>query len=232
MPTKFLRRLLITGGMIVAAIIVVLVLVGVVVEATFRPKEKAAIANPSDLGYIQGRVSESTGWIPLVLPGIEDAEVSLTPGGQKTTTDDDGFFAVPEIMPGVYTVTIAAAGFETARIRNVLIGGGRITTLPDEALFAEIQGPPKAHIKAARPMPFGTPRESYPYLTAVQLDATDSENISRQGIRFEIRDDEGLLLMDPSADKDEPLQPERSRLPGASPALFVFTPPRPGDPNG
>jgi predicted CXXCH cytochrome family protein len=228
MPGKSLKRLLISFGVILAAIIVLLVTMGLVVEAKFRPREQASITVPPDLGYLQGRLTASKGWLPLVLPGIVGAEVSLAPGGHKTTTHDDGFFAIPDIEPGLYTVSIAAAGFETGVIADVAIPGGRITTLPDEALFPEIKGPPKARLKVGTPAPFQKPAESHPYLTTVYIDASDSENISRRGIRFEIRNQEGTVLIDPySADKT-PLQLERSPNPGASPAVFLFTPPRPG----
>jgi predicted CXXCH cytochrome family protein len=77
-------------------------------------------------------------------------------------------------------------------------------------------------------MPFQKPPDAHPYLTTVYLDASDSENISRDGIRFEIRDAQGSLLMNPYAGEDQPLQLERSPNPGTSPALFLFQPPDAG----
>jgi predicted CXXCH cytochrome family protein len=59
------------------------------------------------------------------------------------------------------------------------------------------------------------------------VDATASENISRYGIRFEIRDADGDMLLDPFA-AGQPLQPQRSAVPGAPPTLYSFEPPRPG----
>jgi hypothetical protein len=228
MPKRSLKRLFIWLGGFLTAVMVLLVALGLVLEAKFRPAEHAPITVPAGSGYLEGKVSEPTGWIPFVLPGIAGAEVSLTPGGQNTTTDADGVFAIPEIEPGVHTVTIAADGFETAVIEGVAITGGRITTLPDEALFPEITGPPKARLKVGSPMPFQKPPDAHPYLTTVYLDASDSENISRDGIRFEIRDAQGSLLMNPYAGEDQPLQLERSPNPGTSPALFLFQPPAPG----
>ena len=224
MPVKYLKRLLITFG----AIVVLLVTMGVVLEATFRPREKVSITVPAGVGYLQGKLSESKGSIPMILPAIADAEVSLTPGNRKTTTEGDGFFAIPDMDPGVYTVTIAATGFETAIIEGVAVGAGNVTTLPDEALFPKIQGPPTAHLKVGTLAPFQEPPESHPYLTTVYMDASESQNISRYGIRFEIRDEQGSLLIDPYSAENTPLQLERSPNPGASPALFLFEPPRPG----
>ncbi len=209
----------------IAALLGILVLL---VEAKFRPRESVEIAVPADLGHLQGRVSEPKGWIPFMLPGIANAGISLSPGGQTTVTDADGAFTVSAVRPGVYTVTLAADGFETAVIEGVAIAGGVVTTMPNEALFTAIDGPPTARLKLGSAAPFGKPPESWPYLTTVYLDATDSENISRYGIRFEFRDDEGTLLTDPGSNNDEPLQPEQSPVPGSSPALFLFQPPRPG----
>jgi len=223
-----LKKLLISLGMGVAVIAALLGIVLVLVEAKFRPRAPVEIAVPAHQGYLQGRVSEPKGWIPFLLPGIRNAGVSLSPGEKTTVTDEDGAFAISGILPGVYTVTLAAAGFETAVVEGVAIAGGSVTTLPDEALFTAIEGPPKARLKLGSAAPFGKPPESWPYLTTVYLDATDSDNISRYGIRFEFRDDEGTLLTDPGSNNDEPLQPEQSPVPGSSPALFLFQPPRPG----
>jgi predicted CXXCH cytochrome family protein len=227
MPAKYLKRLLISFGLIVAAIIVLLMTVALVIEAKFRPAEEASITVPSDFGYLQGKLTESSGRVPFVLPGIAGAAVSITPGDLQTTTDDDGLFAIPEIDPGVYTLTLAAAGFETAVIEDLPIGGGSVTSLPDVALFPEIKGPPKARLKVGTPAPFGKPPDSHPYLTTVYIDASESENISRYGIRFEIRDEQRRVLLDPYSGENQPLQLERSPNPGSSPALFLFTPPRP-----
>jgi hypothetical protein len=191
MPAKYLKRLLISFGLIVAAIIVLLMTVALVIEAKFRPAEEASITVPSDFGYLQGKLTESSGRVPFVLPGIAGAAVSITPGDLQTTTDDDGLFAIPEIDPGVYTLTLAAAGFETAVIEDLPIGGGSVTSLPDVALFPEIKGPPKARLKV------GTPAE------------------------------QRRVLLDPYSGENQPLQLERSPNPGSSPALFLFTPPRP-----
>jgi len=213
---------------ILAAIVVLLAGLGFFLEATFRPREAAAIAVAADLGHLQGRISEPTGWMPMVLPGVAGAEVALTPGDHQTVTDADGYFSIPGIVPGVYTLTVTAAGFETAVMEGTAIPGGRITTLPDEALFPAIEGPPRASLKVGSLMPFGEPPASHPYMTGVYIDATDSANISRYGIRFEIRDEAGALLMDPWSNDGEPLQPERSAVPGTPPTLFSFEPPRPG----
>ncbi len=65
-----MKRLLIILVSILAAIFVLLAGLGFFLEATFRPREAAEIAVAADLGYLQGRISQPTGWMPMVLPGI------------------------------------------------------------------------------------------------------------------------------------------------------------------
>jgi hypothetical protein len=80
-------------------------------------------------GSIEGTITDPTG---AVVPGVEVTVASRTgnqSGGQTNTTigfrrtvttDNNGFFRVPQIPPGFYTVTTAAAsGFGTATINNV-----------------------------------------------------------------------------------------------------------------
>jgi predicted CXXCH cytochrome family protein len=198
-------------------------------EAKFRPPEPSQPRVAADRSHLEGRVSASRGWIPFLLPGIPHTSVGLAPGNHATTADDDGWFSLGGLPPGMYTVTLAAPGFETARIENVAIAGGAVTTLPDHALFPEVSGPPVARLKIGTPAPFGEAPATHPYLTTVYLDATDSENISRTGLRFEIRTADGTLLLDPFSADSQPLQPEKSAIPGTSPALFLFQPPEPGD---
>ena len=201
----------------------------VVVEATFRPEEALAATVPDGRGHLRGRVTESDGWIPFVLPAMENATVELTPGGLSAVTDGDGRFDVSDVMPGVYRVKVSAQGFESAQLDGVAIAEGIVTTLPDEALFPEPAGPPVARLAIGTLAPFGDAPSEFPYLTAVYLDATGSENISRSGIRFEIRDAAGELLTDPYSPDGAPLQPSAVVVPGVSPAMLSFTPPRPGD---
>ncbi|MCP4199275.1 MAG: hypothetical protein GY762_19185 [Proteobacteria bacterium] len=229
MLKKVLKRTLLVLASIIAFIAIVLVVAGFVFEAKFRPKDSPPPEVPPSLGYFQGKIAEPTGWIPFVLPGIPDAKIQLTPGDKHAVTDDDGMFKMDGITPGMYRVSISAKGYDTTNIDGVAIGGGVVTTLPDEALYPEITGPPKARLKVGSLISFKEPPAEYPYLTTVFIDATESENISRNGIRFEIRDELGNVLMDPYAKEETPLQIERSPIPGTSPALFLFKPPAPGE---
>ncbi len=204
------------------------VLAAAFLESTFRPRDKPAPSVPAEIGYLQGRVTEAAGWLPFVLPGIPRADVVLSPGELTGATDADGYFEISDITPGVYTVRISAPGFESSDVNGVQIGAGTVTVLPDEALFPAPEGPPMADLKLGSMVPFLSPPELQPYMTAVLLDASGSRNISARGIRFEIRDEAGNLLLDPYATGEQALQAERVPIPGAPRALFHFTPPRPG----
>jgi len=215
-------------AIVVAVIVALAVAGGFFLEATFRPEatlEPVSVAGGR--GHLQGKVTEAKGWMPFVLPPLPGATISLSPGDQSADTNDDGYFSIPDIVPGVYRVSISADGFETATVADVAINDGHATTLPDEALFPAPEGPPVARLKLGGPIPFAKPPEAYPYNTSVYLDATDSENLSRDGIRFEFRDEDGKSLMNPYA-PDEPLSTKKSDMPGTPPALFVFRPPRAG----
>jgi len=208
-------------------LLLALVAATIMLEAKYRPAESVTDAVPAGSGFLQGRITESRGWVPLALPGIEGAAVTLEPGGYAATTDANGRFTIPDVEPGVYTVLIEADGTETASINRIAIGTGYVTSLPEYALFPEPEGPPVARLQLTGPMPFLAPPEAHPYRSAVHVDAGESENLSRNGIRFEIRDADGNLLMDPWSE-GEVLQPTPSSVPGVSPAVFSFTLPRAG----
>ncbi|MFW2404391.1 MAG: carboxypeptidase regulatory-like domain-containing protein [Gammaproteobacteria bacterium] len=214
-------------AIVVVAILVLAVAGGLFLEAEFRPETRDPLVVAGGRGHLQGKVTESKGWMPFVLPPIAGATVTLTPGGQSAATDDEGYFSIPDVARGVYMVEITADGYEGATIDGVAINDGHATTLADEALFPEPDGPPVARLKLGGPVPFAKPPAAYPYNTSVYLDAADSENLSRTGIRFEFRDESGALLMNPYV-PGEPLPTKKSGMPGTPPTLFIFQPPRAG----
>ena len=208
-------------------VLVALFVAAFVLEAKYRPAEPLSAVVPAGSGFLHGRITKSTGWAPLALPGIVGASVTLDPGGYAATTDANGRFTIRDVEPGVYAVLIEAEGAETALIERIAIGTGYVTSLPEYALFPEPEGPPVARLRLTGPMPFLPSPEVHPYRSAVHVDAGESENLSRNGIRFEIRDADGLLLTDPWSD-GEVLRPTPSSVPGVSPAVFSFKLPRPG----
>ncbi|HEX7956478.1 MAG TPA: carboxypeptidase-like regulatory domain-containing protein, partial [Pyrinomonadaceae bacterium] len=88
----------------------------------------AAFAFPasaqSNKGTITGTVKDPAGAV------VKDAKVTATndaTGETRTaTTSDDGNYVIPALDPGVYTVRIEAAGFQSASVQEVkLETGGR-----------------------------------------------------------------------------------------------------------
>ena len=83
------------------ALLVVLCLVGTL-----------ALHAQSNLGTIQGTVSDSTG------AAVVDAQITVTNTGtnvvQQSRTNNQGIYVVPFVQPGNYTVTASQNGFETS----------------------------------------------------------------------------------------------------------------------
>jgi hypothetical protein len=78
----------------------------------------------SNKGTITGTVTDANGAV------IKDAAVTATNSAtgetRKATSNDDGTYVIPAIDPGVYTVRIEAAGFQTSSVTEVkLETGGR-----------------------------------------------------------------------------------------------------------
>lgn len=59
----------------------------------------------SDTGTISGTVKDSTG---AVLPG---AQIKLEPGATTVTSNSHGSYVVPDVVPGVYSMTVTYVGF-------------------------------------------------------------------------------------------------------------------------
>ena len=79
-------------------------------------------------GRLTGGVSSPDGG---VLPGASvEAKFNETGKRQSVTTGDDGAFTFPQLEPGLYTVTVSAAGFKTFVANDVKIDIGRDYTLP------------------------------------------------------------------------------------------------------
>jgi hypothetical protein len=85
------------------------------------------VAQSTTQGAIGGTVEDPTGAV------VADATVTIhndaTNATSVTKTDASGNFAAPLIEPGTYTVTIAAAGFDTVSEKNVIVQVGQMTSL-------------------------------------------------------------------------------------------------------
>jgi len=76
----------------------------------------------SNTGRLVGTVSDATGVIPGATVSVKDSQS----GKEKTiVTSDDGSFAVEQLDPGTYTVTITAQGHKTFSANDVKIDIGR-----------------------------------------------------------------------------------------------------------
>ncbi len=59
---------------------------------------------------------------------LSGATISLSPGGQGTTTDSKGFFRISSITPGSYALTVSAVGYQTFTVSNLVITTGNELT--------------------------------------------------------------------------------------------------------
>jgi hypothetical protein len=76
----------------------------------------------SNTGRLLGSVSDSSGIIPGATVVVADNKT----GKERTVTaSDDGSFTVPQLEPGIYTVTITASGHKTFSASDVKIDVGR-----------------------------------------------------------------------------------------------------------
>lgn len=76
----------------------------------------------SNTGRLLGSVSDASGIIPGATVVVTDSKT----GKERTATaSDDGSFTVPQLEPGVYTVTITATGHKTFTASDVKIDVGR-----------------------------------------------------------------------------------------------------------
>lgn len=172
---------------------------------------------------IVGEVTALKGETPFSLPGIPRAKVTTDVGGYSTTTDRRGQYKLV-VPPGVYQVTFSAPGFADYTQQVMVPASGK--AMVSVALFPEPQGPSVAVLKPGGRG--GPPKGPIPYNTTVYFDAGDSQNIAREGIRWEIRDEDGQIVNDPYVVPAQPLQLDPSPIPGSSPLDFTFQPPKPG----
>jgi hypothetical protein len=79
----------------------------------------------TERGSIVGVVTDSTG---AVVPG---ATVTITNLGtnvsQTVTTNDEGLYETPFLVPATYKVTVGAAGFSTSVVKEVIVNVGQKT---------------------------------------------------------------------------------------------------------
>jgi hypothetical protein len=84
------------------------------------------------LGSINGSVVDPSG---SVIPGAHITLVQLsTQSTREITTNAQGIFNLPSIVPGTYTLTIQAPGFREKKLENLAINGFQEVSFPNTKL--------------------------------------------------------------------------------------------------
>ena len=86
----------------------------------------SAVLSQSNTGRLVGTVSDASGVIPGATIVVRDNQ---TKKERTVTASDDGSFAVAQLEPGTYTVTITASGHKTFSANDAKIDVGRDYTL-------------------------------------------------------------------------------------------------------
>jgi hypothetical protein len=83
----------------------------------------AAMAQ-TETGKLVGTVNDAQG---LVLPGVTVTATSATQATRSTTTDENGAYSIPSLLPGPYTVQFQLSGFRTVSVQSRVTVGAEIT---------------------------------------------------------------------------------------------------------
>ncbi|MGB6544728.1 MAG: TonB-dependent receptor [Candidatus Acidiferrales bacterium] len=76
-------------------------------------------AQTGGTGSIQGTVSDPSG--AVVSGAAVEAVNNATGTKTDTVTTDAGVFVIPQVLPGTYTVTVTASGFQTLKQEHVIV---------------------------------------------------------------------------------------------------------------
>jgi hypothetical protein len=86
-----------------------------------------AISQNVNAGEIRGTVTDSAG---ASIPRVEITLTNENTGVTTTTTDSGGVYDVPQLTPGIYSISFKSSSFKTAVQQNVLLQNGPITVRP------------------------------------------------------------------------------------------------------
>src|SRR6266852_5365526 len=82
----------------------------------------AALAQ-TPVGAIAGQIKDPSS---AVVAGAVVTSISAADGGKRSvTSNDQGFFLIPTLMPGEYKVIVEAKGFRTYEVPRVSVGVGQ-----------------------------------------------------------------------------------------------------------
>ena len=87
----------------------------------------AAMAQTGGQGAIQGTVTDSTG---AVVPNVKVTAANQASGVVTTrTSSSSGLYNINPVIPGTYTVTASAPGFQTYKQQNLVVDALKVTGL-------------------------------------------------------------------------------------------------------
>ncbi len=87
----------------------------------------APILAQSSTGTLTGQVTDAQG--ALVAGARVKAVDPTTNSTRETVTNDAGRYTIPNVQPGTYVVTVAKAGFTTAKLSGQVVDVGQVLTL-------------------------------------------------------------------------------------------------------
>ena len=78
-------------------------------------------------GTLSGTINDPTG---AAIPGATVKVVSTETGAERTaTSNDDGFYTVPQLPPGNYRITVTQTGFKSSQLAEFALGAGQTREL-------------------------------------------------------------------------------------------------------
>jgi len=87
---------------------------------------------------LKGSVVDSNGNVVASSPVV--ARNESTGESRTTTTDEGGYFTIPTIPAGTYTVSVRADGFKTYEQRSIKLSVGQTTELQVRLEVGEVHG--------------------------------------------------------------------------------------------
>src|SRR5215469_18179151 len=79
-------------------------------------------------GEIKGTVQDpGNAFVPKAAIAAQDKSTGIS---YRTVSANDGTYLVPNLLPGTYSVTVTATGFETSVLNSVVVETGRTVDLP------------------------------------------------------------------------------------------------------
>jgi hypothetical protein len=80
-------------------------------------------ANAQTNGTLSGTINDPSG---AAIPGATVKVVSIETSAERTaTSNDDGFYTVPQLPPGNYRITVTQSGFKSSQIAELALGAGQ-----------------------------------------------------------------------------------------------------------